>query len=229
MIATHKLPPLSVLIRLRNEANFVGRALQSCIDTLKSEIEFVIVDNMSTDDSLKIVNMFKHDTDLPPNSNYAELKVVTIKDYTPGKALNIGVKAATHDFILVLSSHCELTSFPEDLYKMSQSYAGIFGGQTPIFKGKRLTKRYLWSHFNETNPIVNMYSDLESRYFFHNAISFFRKEALEKYPFDEQLVGKEDRYWAAKVVESGANYIYHPGLSCLHHYTQNGNTWKGVG
>ena len=37
-----------------------------------------------------------------------------------------------------------------------------------------------------------MYSKLENRYFFHNAISLFQKKILLKYPFQEKLAGKED-------------------------------------
>ena len=47
---------------------------------------------------------------------------------------------------------------------------------------------------------INYFSKIENRYFFHNAFAFFKKKFLTKYPFDEQLVGKEDRYWAKKLL-----------------------------
>ena len=53
-------------------------------------------------------------------------------------------------------------------------------------------------------------------------------EAL-KYPFDENLVGKEDRYWATEQIKNGYNIIYIPYFIVKHHYTDNGATWKGVG
>ena len=112
--------------------------------------------------------------------------------------------------------------------KKLKKFDAIFGKQVPMYEGKRITPRYIWSDF-EDKEIVNMYSELEKRYFFHNALSVIKKGVLENYPFDEELVGKEDRYWAENIINSGHKILYTPSLSCNHHYTANGNTWKGVG
>ena len=74
-----------------------------------------------------------------------------------------------------------------------------------------------------------MYSDGEDRYFFHNALSFFKKSTLINKPFDENVVGKEDRYWAVDVINSGGKTLYTPSMEVNHHYTDNGATWKGIG
>ena len=74
-----------------------------------------------------------------------------------------------------------------------------------------------------------MYSELENRYFMHNALSCFKREFLIENPFDEMLAGKEDRYWAIKSIEKGYNIRYSPEIVARHFYTTNGNTWKGVG
>ena len=109
------------------------------------------------------------------------------------------------------------------------NYPAIFGKQTPIYDGKRITARYIWSHFGDKET-ENMFSELEGRYFFHNAVSVFKKELLIDIPFDEELVGKEDRYWAQTIIDNGYKFLYDPvNISCDHHYTEKGNTWKGVG
>ena len=46
---------------------------------------------------------------------------------------------------------------------------------------------------------------------------------------NEELVGKEDRYWAHNIVSEGKQYLYEPSFICDHHFTENGNTWRGVG
>ena len=46
---------------------------------------------------------------------------------------------------------------------------------------------------------------------------------------NENLTGKEDRYWANKIVKLKYNYLYDPNLIAEHQYTENGNTWKGIG
>ena len=47
--------------------------------------------------------------------------------------------------------------------------------------------------------------------------------------FDENLVGKEDRYWVKNAIENGFKTLYDPQMKCDHHYTAKGNTWTGNG
>jgi hypothetical protein len=76
--------------------------------------------------------------------------------------------------------------------------------------------------------VVNYFSNLEGRYFLHNAISIYNKNILKKYPFDPHLSTKEDRYWAQQIVKKNFKYLYCPELEVDHHYTEAGNTWKGI-
>ena len=108
-----------------------------------------------------------------------------------------------------------------------EKYSCIYGSQTPFYHGKRIQKRYIWSHFGNKD-VVNLFSDYESRYFMHNALSFFSKKTLLENPFNENLQGKEDRYWAISMINKGNKILYSPKLSCDHHYTTSGNTWKGI-
>jgi hypothetical protein len=74
-----------------------------------------------------------------------------------------------------------------------------------------------------------MYSDLEKRHFFHNAFSFFKKETLKNFPFDEKYGSKEDRYWIKTMVDNNKKFLYDPDLVINHFYTKNGATWTGIG
>ena len=47
----------------------------------------------------------------------------------------------------------------------------------------------------------------------------FKKKILKKFPFDENLAGKEDRYWINNMAKKGKNFLYDPDLSADHHYT----------
>ena len=219
---------ISVVIRSKNEERWIGHCLQSVLDFTDSP-EIIVVDNKSQDDTIPIVNSFQHDPDLESSKNYASTKIIEIDDYSPGKALNKGIKEAKGEYILIISSHCVLKSFPlDDLKKSLKEHIAIFGNQIPFYNGKRITKRYIWSHFGDDEKI-NMFSDLEKRYFFHNALSFFKRSELLNYPFNENLTGKEDRYWAIDIVKKKKTFFYCPAFIADHHYTPNGNTWKGVG
>jgi hypothetical protein len=73
-----------------------------------------------------------------------------------------------------------------------------------------------------------MYSDIEGRYFLHNAFCFYDRKYLLDNPFDETLVGKEDRYWAIEQVNKNYSYLYTPKIKVNHYWTPNGATWKGL-
>ena len=213
----------SVVLRVGNEERWVGYALQSIVDHIGESCEIIIVNNGTTDDSIRIVNLFE----------YLDVKKINISssDYTPGKALNLGIKNATRERVLILSAHCQIESFDRKLVDTKfkdSSVACIFGKQTPYYLGKQITPRYMWSHFDDT-PRENYFSDMEDRYFLHNGFAFYNKYTLIDYPFDEDLSGKEDRYWANSVIEGDMDIFYDSDIVVNHHYTDDGATWLGVG
>jgi rhamnosyltransferase len=211
---------ISIIIRNRNEGEYIGFAIQSCLDHFNNP-EIIIVDNNSTDNSLHVVNLFKDRT---------IIKVISINDYTPGKSINLGVKHASKDKILVLSAHAQITNIETNwLEKDLNNHVAVFGNQTPIYKGKKITKRYVWSHFIKIRH-QDLYSKIEDRYFLHNAFCFYNREFLLENPMPEDRPGKEDRYWAADIVSKGYTYMYDgKNQQCNHFYTTDGATWKGIG
>jgi len=211
---------ISVIIRCRNEEAHIGISIQSVLDQFDNP-EIIIIDNQSSDESMKVVSLFDR----------CNITKYSLNDnYTPGKALNFGAEKASNNSLLVLSAHSQLTKLNK--VKLSQDlnkYVAVFGQQTPIYRGKKITPRYIWSHFKE-NSSINMYSEIEERPFLHNAFCFYNRQALIDHPFDELLQGKEDRYWAIDVVDKGYSYLY-DGINykCNHFWTTNGATWRGLG
>ena len=157
---------LSVIIRCKNEERWIGHCIQSVLDNIDYP-EILIVDNHSSDDSMEIVKSFKTDLNLiNDNRNFTEVKIVKIDDYTPGKAINLGVKNCTFDNILIISAHCVINSIKlsEHISDLDK-YSCVFGNQNPIWRGKKIKKRYVWSHFIDKKT-ENMFSSFEKRYFF---------------------------------------------------------------
>ena len=220
---------VSVIIRTKNEERWIGYAVQSVLTNLKKP-EIIIVDNNSTDETLNIIGLFTQDKMLgdKKNRNYTNIKIFKIDDYTPGKALNLGVKKSTKNMILVLSAHCQLQKINFKKHQKDlEKFDCVFGKQDPVYKGKKVIKRYLWSHFKDKRA-VNMYSEYEKRFFLHNALAMYKRKTLMKNKFNESLVAKEDRYWANNLIIKKKKILYDPDLSAVHHYTDQGNTWKGL-
>ena len=212
---------ISVLLRTRNEQEHIGFCLQSVNDVLGRDTEVLIANNNSTDDTMSIIQMF----------DWMDIEIFDVNSYTPGKTLNYLVSKSTNNILLTLSAHCKL--LPNEnigpiVNTNLEAVQAVFGKQVPIYKGKRITPRYIWSHFSD-EVTTNMYSKIEDRHFLHNAFCFYDREYLLDHPFDNNLSGKEDRYWAKDVADRGDVYLYEPTLQVEHYYTKNGATWKGLG
>ena len=51
---------VSVVMRCRNEERYIGYALQSIHDFFGYDVEIIIIDNESTDNSIRVVNTFEY-------------------------------------------------------------------------------------------------------------------------------------------------------------------------
>lgn len=223
---------ISVIIRTKNEERWIGHAIQSVLDNFFKP-EIIIVDNYSSDKTLEIVKTFNQanflDNKQNLNNGYTKVIIKKIKDYSPGKSLNLGVKSCSNNIILILSAHCVINKLNfDEIKKNLKKFVSVFGNQIPVWNGKKIIKRYIWSHFTN-KKVENMFSKQENRYFLHNAAVFYNKNTLKKFPFNEDLTSKEDRYWANNIVKKSKQILYDPSFSVFHHYTINGNTWKGIG
>jgi len=194
----------------------VGHSIQSVLD-FHPESQIIVVDDESSDNSKRIVRMFK---------TCSALSIVDSEEYSPGAAINQGVLTAVYDNILLLSAHCQLTSPVEPAVSLLHGYAAIWGRQLPRYQGKRVTPRYIWKNFGP-EMTENFVAPGEDRYFLHNALALYKTDTLVEYPFDEELMGKEDRYWARMMIEDHSkDILYFPRLTCLHHWTEHGATWQ---
>ena len=95
---------VSVIIRNHNEHEYIGFSIQSVLEYIP-DAEILVIDDHSTDDSLDVVKLF---------NNRGDIKVTAIDDYTPGKAINLGVNLAKYETILVLSAHSQITKMDRD-------------------------------------------------------------------------------------------------------------------
>ena len=84
---------VSIIIRTKNEEKWILHCLKRIFSQTYKNIEIVIVDNYSTDKTLQKIKGFPH-------------KLIKIKKFLPGKALNLGIQKASGSIIVCLSAHC---------------------------------------------------------------------------------------------------------------------------
>jgi CMP-N-acetylneuraminic acid synthetase len=196
---------VSIIIRTKNEEKWISACLRNVFKQDYKNIEVIIVDNNSTDRTIIKAQEFP-------------VKIVTIKEFFPGKAINDGIRASSGKYIVCLSGHCIpvnnqwLQNLVKDL--SGQNIAGVYSRQEPLSFTSDLDKRDLLTVFGLDRKLQIKDS------FFHNASSAFRRDIWDKFPFDENLTNIEDRVWGELVISNGFNIVYEPESSVYH--------WHGI-
>lgn len=193
----------SIIIRTKNEEKWITSCLTSIFNQDYADFEVIIVDNCSDDKTVEKAKEW-------------DVKVITIKDFKPGKAINMGFKEAKGDYLICLSAHCIpkddkwLENLVEGLEE--EDVAGIYGKQIPTSSSHYLDKRDLFLTFGNDKIIQQNDS------FFHNANSAIRRSIWEAYPFDDEVTNIEDRIWGSEIISNKLKIIYEPNAAVFHHH-----------
>lgn len=196
---------ISVVVRTKNEALWVGRCLAGIRTQNLADVEIVVVDNESTDHTLDIVSRFD-----------VRLVEISDDDFSFGRSLNWGISESCGEHIALISGHC----VPVDDRWLSslragfedELVAGVYGRQEPLPDTNDLDKRDLWTTFGIERRVQTR------DFMFHNANCMISRAAWEKVPFDEDINGVEDRDWAWKMLELGYKLVYEPIGSVCHYH-----------
>jgi len=197
---------VSIIIRTRNEEDWIDTCLEAIEYQTYKNKEIIIVDNFSKDETLKKLK------------NY-NVKIIKIKKFLPGKALNLGIKKSKGEFIVCLSAHCIpkdvkwLESLVLPLSKKNKTLA-VYGRQEPYAYSSALDKRDLLTTFGLDKKIQ------KKDPFFHNANSAFLRNTWKKFPFDEKVTNVEDRIWGKILIDNKFQIQYEPKASVYH--------WHGI-
>lgn len=198
---------ISIIVRTKNEERWMKPLFDGIQRQIVDEdVEVILVDNNSEDRTVE--KALAHN----PNT-----KVVKIRDFLPGKAINDGVRASSGRYIVVVSAHCPpvnetwLASMKQNL-QSDDTVAGVYGRQVPVPFTAPIDKRDLLITFGLDRKIQVKDS------FFHNANSMIPREIWEKFPFDETVANIEDRLWGQQVIENGYKIIYEPEAEVFHYH-----------
>jgi rhamnosyltransferase len=204
---------VSILIRTKNEAKDLPKALELIRQQSFKATEIIVVDSGSTDGTIEIIQ----------RQNDIQLIEMKPEEFTFGRSLNIGCQAAKGDIIVSLSAH----AFPCDrdwLKNLAQHFndpqiAGVYGKQVaqpdawPPVQRDYLEYYGKQTRFQENPEKFNDHS-------FSNANSAIRRSCWEKRLFDEILTGGEDREWAKTMLELGFKIVYEPEASVYHSHNE---------
>lgn len=198
------MPRVSVVIRCFNEAQHIGRLLRGISQQTVKDIEIILVDSGSTDDTLSIASCYP-------------IKLLTIKpdDFSFGRALNLGCDAAVGEYIVIASAHVYpiYQDWLESLIEpfSNPTVALAYGKQRGNSSSQFSEQQIFATWFPDTSRVL-----MQNHPFCNNANSAIRRELWEKNPYDESITGLEDLDWAKQTIEQGYCLAYVPQAEIVH-------------
>lgn len=102
MLEPNIMPELSVILPIRNEENHIRAIIEGLLDQSldKTQYEIIVVDGMSSDSTLNIVEKLQ--------VQYPLIRTFSNPGFTSAHARNIGAKEARGEFILFVDGHCTI-------------------------------------------------------------------------------------------------------------------------
>lgn len=215
-----KSPKVSIIIPCRNEEKYIAKNINSILhQNYSGEIEILIVDGMSDDNTREIVEAYE-------NSNVRLID--NPHKFTP-QALNIGVDNSEGDIFIILGGHAFLD---EDFVMnnvsilQNDSSIGCSGGQIlNIYENKagELISKAMSSIFGVGNATFRTGGDPG----YVDTVAFgayYRKIHNEIGGFDEDLVRNQDDEYNYKITKAGYKIFFDPKV--ISHYYVRGSIKK---
>jgi succinoglycan biosynthesis protein ExoA len=209
---------VSVVIAMRNEENYIARCLQSAIDQdyPREQMEILIVDGMSTDNSRSIVSGFA--------GRYPNVRLLDNEKKIAPAAFNLGIKNARGSIVAIIGAHCSLAPdyLSNCVHYLSTREADCVGG--PIenigegFWGQAISLT-MSSPFGVGDAHFR-YSHQE-RYVDTLAFGAYRREVFDKIGlFDEKLVRNQDYDLNYRLRKAGGKILLTPAIKSRY-YTRS--------
>src|SRR5512135_847882 len=84
----------SIVVRAYNEAAHLGRLLEGIAKQTVRDVELILVDSGSTDETVHLASDFG-----------AQIVQIPSSEFSFGRALNLGVSAASREYVVIASGH----------------------------------------------------------------------------------------------------------------------------
>ncbi|MBL8102741.1 MAG: glycosyltransferase family 2 protein [Anaerolineales bacterium] len=202
----------SIVIRAYNEEKYIGRLLEGIKRQTVQDVDVILVDSGSTDSTVSIAESFG-----------ARIVHIPSAEFTFGRSLNYGIKAAKREFVVIASAHV-YPVYPDWLETLLRPFqdehvAITYGKQ----RGPDFAKFSEQQIFYQWYPNVSNLDQVTA--FCNNANAAIRKKLWEENKYDESLTGLEDLAWAKWVKGQGYKIAYAAEAEIIHIHNE---TPRGV-
>ncbi len=201
----------SIVIRAYNEEKHIVRLLEGLRQQTLKDVEIILVDSGSTDQTVSIAESFG-----------ARIVHIPSAEFTFGRSLNFGLRAATRELIVIASAHV-YPVYPDWLESLLRPFEDE---RVALTYGKQ--RGYERSKYSEQQIYHQWYPDAsnpsQTTAFCNNANAAIRKSLWEQNQYDETLTGLEDLAWAkwAQRNDYKIAYIAEAEIIHIHNETPHG-------
>jgi glycosyltransferase involved in cell wall biosynthesis len=210
-----QFPFISVIIPMRNEERYIKKCLLSFInqDYPKYHFEIIVIDGCSEDRSSEIV------TELIKSHN--NIKIIENKKKITPIALNIGVKHAIGDIIIIFSSHgfAERRFLTNNVKVHTTKNVDCVGGTISTigetFQSKAISLAQS-SIFGVGNSLFRYAK--KAQYVDTVAFGAYSKDVFNKIGyFDETLVRNQDFEFNHRLIKNGGKIFLDPSIKSFYY------------
>ena len=201
----------SIVIRAYNEEKYIARLLEGLRQQTLKDVEIILVDSGSTDQTVSIAESFG-----------ARIVRIPSAEFTFGRSLNFGLRQATRELVVIASAHV-YPVYPDWLESLLRPFEDE---RVALTYGKQ--RGYERSKYSEQQIYHQWYPDAsnpsQTTAFCNNANAAIRKSLWEQNQYDETLTGLEDLAWAkwAQRNDYKIAYIAEAEIIHIHNETPHG-------
>ncbi len=201
-------PLVTIICLCYNHEKFVRETLLSVWNQTYRDIEVIIVDDASQDESIKIIRQFlkQNPPDFPVKTLFLDQNVGNCTAFNRGWCFARGkyiIDLATDDIILPDRVEKQVAYFE----KLPEEYGVIFTEAQYINEQGNPLHFHFGEQYSHIRPIPegDVYQDVLSRYFISSPTMMIRNEVLQQLGgYDEQLAYEDFDFW----VRSARQYKY---------------------
>ena len=189
------MPLVSVICLCYNHSKYVTESIESVLSQSYANIELIIVDDASTDDSQYVIRSFI--------KSLPQVKFIPLTNNIGNcSAFNIGWRASSGDYVIDLAADDlllpERISLGIECFLNRGSEYGVHFGDASIIdaNGNLLREHLTRSYFQDNVPEGILFSSLLSKYFINPATMMFSKSLLDYLGgYDESLAYEDFDLW----------------------------------
>jgi poly-beta-1,6 N-acetyl-D-glucosamine synthase len=200
-----EFPPVSIIVPAYNEGEVIEQALASLASLDYPELEVLVIDDGSTDDTLHRATLWEG------QHGNVEFRILTKRNGGKAAALNTGISLAKHPFVFCMDadSRLESATLKRAIKHFEDPSVGAVAGNVKVEnRGKLLTKLQALEYIEGLNLPRRAQGFVAAVNIVPGPVGLFRREALEDVGGYDTDTFAEDADLTLKMVAAGWKALY---------------------